>query len=436
MESLGSKIKRIRKELHITQSQLADKDMTKSMISQIENNIATPSMKNLKIIADRLNKPVSFFLDQSNRNVLPLNIINDELKSIDILINKLEYKKAIEKLNLLLKTYNFSQYGKLNGDILFKLSECLGALNLFHESQENIDKAIKIYENNQLFSDAAMAQMEKINRYVKEYDYKTCLDILDVAMDKYNQSIIKNYFFELNYLYLKAMINSSLGNFENAIILLNDAIRLSKEKHIYYNSDMIYQTLACINLINNNNKLFLYNIKKAKQFSVFTEDNFRLSLININYAQYENINDKPTKALEYLTEVKSERKDLLIFYMIEKAKANYLLKNYKMSLDLFNKINYKDTNTWYLHKHDYLFMWSAKIYHGLALMKIGNLDDALIEMKIGISKLEVFENSIYHIFAYKSISELYNLMHNYKAAFKYLKLANTMESFLKELPFK
>lgn len=49
--SLGNKIKALRKELKMTQSQLAEPEMTKSMVSQIENGQAMPSMKNLQFIA-------------------------------------------------------------------------------------------------------------------------------------------------------------------------------------------------------------------------------------------------------------------------------------------------------------------------------------------------------------------------------------------------
>ncbi|GMQ64830.1 helix-turn-helix domain-containing protein [Vallitalea maricola] len=435
--TIGNKIKQVRKELHITQTQLAGQDMTKSMISQIENGMATPSMKNLIKIADRLNKPVSFFLEENiDNNTLPIKKIQAKMNEITILIDNLEYNEAVEELKDLLSTYNFYNHGKLHGDILFKLGECLGELNLFDESEKHLDKAIKIYDENQLYSDSAMAYMEKMNKYLNDFNYEACLSILKNAMDKYNSTIIKDYLFELRFLFVEAMIYSGLGNFDYAIKKLENAVSLSAQNHIYYNSDTIYQTLACINLICKNYSSFLYNIKKAEQFSLFTEDTFRLSLIYLNYAEYEIINHNPDKALDYLNQIKDPRKDLKVFYTLEKAKVAYLLQDYDESLALFESINYKEIDVRKLHKYDYLFMWSAKIYHGLTLMKIGKLEEALKQMNIGISKFEVFRNSIYHIFAYKSISELYNLLHDYKTAFKYLKSANDMEESLEGLPYR
>jgi len=81
-------------------------------------------------------------------------------------------------------------------------------------------------------------------------------------------------------------------------------------------------------------------------------------------------------------------------------------------------------------------MWSGKIYHSLTLVKLGKYNEAIKQMHIGIDKLEVFENSVYHIFAYKSMSDIYSILEEFETAFKYLKKANDMEDDLKDVPFK
>ena len=58
---IGEKIKKVREELGISQRQLAGEDITRAYISLIENGHATPSEKILRIIANRLQKPMSFF---------------------------------------------------------------------------------------------------------------------------------------------------------------------------------------------------------------------------------------------------------------------------------------------------------------------------------------------------------------------------------------
>jgi len=61
--TLGEKMRALRRQMGMTQADLAGEEFTKSFISQIEKNQARPSLKSLRIFAQRLNRPVSYFLD-------------------------------------------------------------------------------------------------------------------------------------------------------------------------------------------------------------------------------------------------------------------------------------------------------------------------------------------------------------------------------------
>src|SRR5690625_1316665 len=63
METLGERIRTLRKERKLTLVELAGNKMTKGMLSLIENNKATPSMDNLTYIAEKLNVPISELLE-------------------------------------------------------------------------------------------------------------------------------------------------------------------------------------------------------------------------------------------------------------------------------------------------------------------------------------------------------------------------------------
>ncbi len=62
---LGGKIKEARLEAGLSQKQLCGEQITRNMLSQIENGSAHPSMKTLGYLAQRLGKPISFFLEES-----------------------------------------------------------------------------------------------------------------------------------------------------------------------------------------------------------------------------------------------------------------------------------------------------------------------------------------------------------------------------------
>lgn len=60
---LGQKLKTARLEAGFSQRQLCDGIVTRNMLSQIENGTAHPSMDTLRRFAARLEKPVSYFLE-------------------------------------------------------------------------------------------------------------------------------------------------------------------------------------------------------------------------------------------------------------------------------------------------------------------------------------------------------------------------------------
>lgn len=61
---LGGKIRAARLDAGLSQRQLCGDTITRNMLSQIENGTAKPSMDTLRVLAERLEKPVSYFLEE------------------------------------------------------------------------------------------------------------------------------------------------------------------------------------------------------------------------------------------------------------------------------------------------------------------------------------------------------------------------------------
>ena len=72
---LGEKLRQARLEAGMTQRQLCGEEITRNMLSQIENGAARPSMPTLQYLAHRLSKPVSWFLDEGGAISANLQII-------------------------------------------------------------------------------------------------------------------------------------------------------------------------------------------------------------------------------------------------------------------------------------------------------------------------------------------------------------------------
>lgn len=64
--SLGEKLREARLAAGLSQRQLCGEEITRNMLSQIEHGTATPSMATLRFLAERLEKPVSFFLEEDS----------------------------------------------------------------------------------------------------------------------------------------------------------------------------------------------------------------------------------------------------------------------------------------------------------------------------------------------------------------------------------
>jgi len=74
-KTLGERIREARLERGMTQADLAADDYTRAFISLVEHDRVSPSLKTLQLLASRLGKPISSFLEDvscSRANVLLL----------------------------------------------------------------------------------------------------------------------------------------------------------------------------------------------------------------------------------------------------------------------------------------------------------------------------------------------------------------------------
>ena len=62
---LGEKLRQARLDANLSQRALCGEEITRNMLSRIENGVARPSMKTLQYLAARLGKPVSYFLEET-----------------------------------------------------------------------------------------------------------------------------------------------------------------------------------------------------------------------------------------------------------------------------------------------------------------------------------------------------------------------------------
>lgn len=421
-QKLGDKIKMLRKELNMTQSELAGNEMTKSMLSQIENNSAMPSMKNLQYLAARLGKPVSYFLesDVEQKNQF-YEEIQEKLRKASDKEAEGKVQEAISILDDIERNYRMDKDSKHYADFLSKYGECLMDLKNFREGKEKLQLAVEIYKDKYLFIEAAKTYQLLIGEPWSEFDYKNCLRILDESQEIYEKSISKDCSFEIEALYLKSLFHAGLDQLEESVEATNRAIDISKRTGIYYRSDELYKNLAMSGLFTNQLDNFNYYIEKACLFATFTDNKKIQASVESVLALKYNQDGEPEKALEHLKKATGLYERTIPFVNSLLIETYYLLGRYEEALETIQHISIPK---FALFKYDYLSFWKYKIYEGLSLNKLARYEEALQALEEGIKKLEVVGISKTLAEAYKALSEIYSSAKDFEKAFSALKRFN------------
>ena len=95
--SLGETLRQARLEAGLSQRALCGEEITRNMLSRIESGAAQPSMRTLQYLADRLGKPMSYFLEE--QSVVSTN--QQVMESARRLYDLGQFDRAMEAL----KTY-------------------------------------------------------------------------------------------------------------------------------------------------------------------------------------------------------------------------------------------------------------------------------------------------------------------------------------------
>ena len=117
--TLGEKIKSRRRELKITQSELAGTKITRNMISALEKDKATPSLATLKYIADTLDLPLSYLLSEDDD--LSFYIKKERIPAIKYALEAKNYNACIS---------NILKIDTLDDELYYILAKCYFELGI------------------------------------------------------------------------------------------------------------------------------------------------------------------------------------------------------------------------------------------------------------------------------------------------------------------
>lgn len=124
MSSLGLRIRARRRELGLTQSQIAGSELTKGFISLIEQGHAKPSVQTIVLLARRLQRPVGYFLEDDD-SVASLRLMSAWAATA---LKSGEPKAAVERFSRALEIA--SQRGDRDAEIEALIGRSLSLIRL------------------------------------------------------------------------------------------------------------------------------------------------------------------------------------------------------------------------------------------------------------------------------------------------------------------
>ncbi|MCU5571210.1 helix-turn-helix domain-containing protein [Bacillus cereus] len=393
MATLGEKIKTLRKEKKLTQTELVGSELTKSMLSQIENGKATPSMKTLQYIAEKLECKMSFLLEEDEGEIVEL------IQKMEPLIKA---NKCDEVYKTLLPIVQTELPSTLNTARLYKQFLTGAVIMNDYHIEYYVETAVSIFEKYTLYRESTETKLLFYYMLFKRKKYKECLQMIATIRDEYKAKNLEMDLITHIQLYLKeAIILLAYGNYEKCEKVILDALAFSKKHQVYYKTDEFYRILSYQKVITADKEQYLYYIKKSEQFVIFTEDILSIAIIDILKAYYYNtITNEYTIALKHLEQFREKLKDEPIFqddglYYLEKGKSLYGLKRYKEALAILKHATIPDYMS---HPLDQSWVLTAGSYRALCYIELQDKKSALKEAKEAVQAIDSYPDSIFTSF--------------------------------------
>ncbi|HDR7257799.1 MULTISPECIES: helix-turn-helix domain-containing protein [Bacillus cereus group] len=403
MATLGEKIKALRKEKKLTQTELAGSELTKSMLSQIENGKATPSMKTLQYIAEKLECEPSFLLEEDEGKIVEL------IQKMEPLIKA----NGDEVYKTLLPIVQTDLPPTLNTARLYKQFITGAAIMNDYNIEYYVETAVSIFEKYTLYRESTETKLLFYYMLYKRKKYKECLQLITKVRDEYKTKNLEMDLITHIQLYLKeAIILLAYGNYDKCEKVILDALAFSKKHQVYYKTDEFYRILSYQKIITTDKERYLYYIKKSEQFAIFTEDTLSAANIDILKAYYYNtITNEYTIALEHLEQFREKLKDEPIFqdnglYYLEKGKSLYGLKRYEEALETLKHATIPDYMS---HPLDQSWLLTAGSYRALCHIELQDKPAALQEAKEAVQTIDGYPDSIFTSFIKETLQIIQKL---------------------------
>lgn len=242
MNTVGMKLRQLRKKQKLTQSELAIGIVNRSYISQLEKGMVQPSYKLLLKFSERLKCDIHDFFEEEDKSLLSFDI-KKALSSLEYAVINDDFANAVEHLNDLEKNLE-----SLNQNDLAVYYFCQG--RILQRVKLQIEEAIAAYEKSyELF-----CILQYCEERLRTSNYLTALlinqDQLSKAFSYLNEAYDDSIAFKASGVEKISLLNNlglahaKKGEFYSAIRFLKQALAISSKTSIYYQTGVVYMVLG------------------------------------------------------------------------------------------------------------------------------------------------------------------------------------------------
>lgn len=384
---------------------LAGDELTKGMLSLIENNKANPSMESLSYIAERLGVEVVELLEE---------VSTYELRAL------LEKAEILYNTEFDVRTDEYTQLITLVEPYVPKLTQGYESARLL----EIYSRCI-YYEKKsgwQVFSDRAAIMYDLMNiiprrasigifrAFVKftEHNYAQSLSTL---LHERSEIEARNAFIDpmtrLDLDYMEAVLLFAVGDSESAIRVMKSGIEFSRQERVFYRIDHLYRLATAHAIMEEDEDQYAYYLKKLTQYGDFTEDKEAIFFTKFAEVHYLNSFKKSYKEAQeqwdqFLDKGKYSN-DYSPFINLEKGKSFFGLNEFEHALVALEKVKIADYTH---HPFDLSIFYEKDAYKALCYMELGNLIEARRLAGLAMQNISMMPRTPYKDF----ILETYELL--------------------------
>ncbi|MDR5695700.1 MAG: tetratricopeptide repeat protein [Armatimonadota bacterium] len=295
MASIGQRIRQARLEKGLTQQQLADPDLSKSLISLIENDRIRPSLKTLGKLAERLGRPVSEFLEPDLATPKDLQVL---MALGEGSLSRRDYRKAEEWLEA---ARTLAEYRR-EASIQVKAIVCLAEAKIGRDDVDGAETLLAEAEGLPIRDERLRARilLNRANIALLRAKHREGIEFIHQAIALLDGLPAPEPELKIRALLLRGTLYGQLGRMEDALISYHQALEEAEARRNYTSLGDAYKGLAMVHRLEGSLDMALEYALRAKECFERVEDLTHLMIASRNLGILLLEKGEPASAKPYL----------------------------------------------------------------------------------------------------------------------------------------